>query len=128
MAATLVSDLTHSYMYRLSCLHLDNLQASIVGRALMEHVDATTSKGWSLPDLEDLEVRQEASIEVRLDWHAEVLVPHIQDGAVPATPPRLEIGGVWPYWKSSNDPNTVRNDLCLERTILLTGPNMAGGQ
>ena len=39
-------------------------------------------------------------------------------------PSRMELKGMWPYWKERNE--AVKNDLVLDRTILLTGPNMAG--
>ncbi|GAX83118.1 hypothetical protein CEUSTIGMA_g10544.t1 [Chlamydomonas eustigma] len=78
-------------------------QASIVGRALMEHVDEAVSRSWCLPELEA-----------------------VQKGELPKGPPRLEVTGMWPYWKDVQAPDTVINDLVLDRIILLTGPNMAG--
>ena len=44
----------------------------------------------------------------------------------PQGPPRLEVKGMWPYWKDKLAQATVRNDLVLDRIILLTEPNMAG--
>ena len=79
------------------------MQASIVGRALMEHVDEARSRGWCVPELEE-----------------------VPEGGRPQGPPRLEVKGVWPYWKDKLAQDTVRNDLVLDRIILLTGPNMAG--
>ena len=78
-------------------------QASIVGRALMEHVDEARSRGWCVPELEE-----------------------VPEGGRPQGPPRLKVEGMWPYWKDKLAQDTVRNDLVLDRIILLTGPNMAG--
>ena len=43
---------------------------------------------------------------------------------MPLTAPRLEVKGMWPYWK--DEASSVTNDIVLDRTVLLTGPNMAG--
>eukprot|EP00798_Chlamydomonas_sp_ICE-L_P002646 gene2646-5023_t len=37
-----------------------------------------------------------------------------------------ELKGLWPYWRSVSAPDTVKNDLVIDRMLLLTGPNMAG--
>eukprot|EP00798_Chlamydomonas_sp_ICE-L_P019907 gene19907-26610_t len=37
-----------------------------------------------------------------------------------------ELKGLWPYWRSGSAPETVKNDLVIDRMLLLTGPNMAG--
>ena len=74
-----------------------------MGCALMEHVYEARSRGWCVPELEE-----------------------VPEGGRPQGPPRLEVKGVWPYWKDKLAHDTVRNDLVVDRIILLTGPNMAG--
>ncbi len=37
----------------------------------------------------------------------------------------FDAAGYWPFWMPRSPP-TVRNDLVLDRLVLLTGPNMAG--
>lgn len=84
-------------------------QVSIVARALVEHVREAVRKGWCVPDL---------------------VAPQVQEAdqsAVPAQPQRMELTGLWPFWKDALNPSTVRNDLVLDhKAVLLTGPNMAG--
>jgi MutS domain V len=98
----------------LPCLESLILSAysSIMARALVDHVDEAKRRGWCLPLMQEI------------DGYTEV--ENGQDAAAEEMKgcPRMEIQGMWPYWKEKHE--AVKNDLVLSRTILLTGPNMAG--
>ena len=43
----------------------------------------------------------------------------LQEGAVKSH--AMEMKGMWPYWKEGTDTQTVRNDVTLDRIVMLTG-------
>ena len=93
--------------------------SSIIARALIEHVDEAKRKGWTLPHLNPHSALPSPPIDDKLKDDSRALEGGLKDGAR-----RMELVGLWPYWKMKED--AVKNDLVLEKTILLTGPNMAG--
>ena len=42
-----------------------------------------------------------------------------QDGST--TSHAMEVKGMWPYWKEGTETTTVRNDVNLDRIVMLTG-------
>ena len=50
----------------------------------------------------------------------------VQGAEADSPPPPMRAQGFWPYWLSLSDPATVKNDVELDRMVLLTGPNAAG--
>jgi hypothetical protein len=92
--------------------------SSIIARALIDHVDEAKRRGWCLPSLVQTDQKN-------INKHTDVRADESEAAAGEASLiMRMELQGLWPYWKQKEE--AVKNDLVLERTILLTGPNMAG--
>lgn len=104
------------------------LTLGILLSTLAEHSRAASAAGWSVPFVGAKE-QQEASVEQPRPGGSsssggsggDVDGQAAHDGV-------LALRQLWPFWLSGSDSSTVKNDICGNTMMLLTGPNMAGEQ
>lgn len=69
--------------------------------ALQGHVREAHRRNWALPDISVRRVAEQGPLAVE---------------------------DMWPYWLDGSSMHTVRNTFELSDMVILTGPNMAGGE
>jgi hypothetical protein len=101
------------------------LTLGILLSTLAEHSRAASAAGWSLPLVGSKE-QQEAGVQQPQSGSSSSSSGSGGVGGEAAHDGVLALRQLWPYWLSGSDSSTVKNDICGNTMMLLTGPNMAG--